>query len=328
MKWVSNRRAFTLIELLVVIAIIAILIALLVPAVQKVREAAARLQCTNNLKQIGLGIHNFHDTYKKFPVGTHDDDNRSFCWRVWILPYIEQGALYNQMVQAGMWLPPGMGGGANGVNVDGVANSEISSAAATIQALCKSKIAVYTCPSDILPDFDNDGYAKANYCANVGATTDQAGTVFNLTGCAVWRGNQQSGILLHANENNNTFTVNMAGITDGTSNTFLVGEVTQTANITATATNHGMWPIWAAGNNGGGCNGVSGGAAVFRYVDTAYPINLKTTTNSDMCFGSFHTGGANFVLADGSVRFVSETVSTLAYRAAGTRHFGEAISLN
>ena len=114
-----HRRAFTLVELLVVIAIIGILVALLLPAIQAAREAARRTQCSNNIKQIGIALQNFHDTYKKFPPAAGDDDTNEWGWGTYLLSFMEQGVLYDQLsADSGrFWAVPNMGG-PNGVNID------------------------------------------------------------------------------------------------------------------------------------------------------------------------------------------------------------------
>ena len=160
-----RARGFTLIELLVVIAIIAILIALLVPAVQKVREAAARTQCTNNLKQIGLGMHGYHDTYKKLPpavfirpgTGWNDENNCGPNWAIMILPFIEQAPLYNQVTQ-------------NIINYNNFASGSNDQ---NWRAIRVATVPIYVCPSEdkngtVMSAISGGNWARGNYAANVG----------------------------------------------------------------------------------------------------------------------------------------------------------------
>lgn len=334
----AGRQGFTLIELLVVIAIIAILIALLVPAVQKVREAAARTQCVNNLKQLGVALHAYHDVFKKLPVGEHDDDNDSWGWLVAILPYVEQAPLYNQL-KPRIWLA--IPGGSRNVlpngtsNVDGYDTGNPCTRVAQngTATLVQTVIPLFLCPSDVLPPQVNNGYGRTSYCANIGtAPSNISGTNPQGFGCHnAYNGGVQTGVFTFANHNDFTWCFPLTAITDGTSNTIGVGEVT--TNNWAQNPGDGCNAIWAGGNpNGRGCGDVWGMADTFRCVDTNFPINFGQggpgTANwgvdrSILCYGSKHTGGANFLFMDGSIRFVSETIDVNLYRALGTRAGGE-----
>jgi prepilin-type N-terminal cleavage/methylation domain-containing protein/prepilin-type processing-associated H-X9-DG protein len=303
----SPRRAgFTLIELLVVIAIIAILIALLVPAVQKVREAAARSECSNNLKQWGLAMHGYHDVNKAFPLGSINNPRHDWVMMVW--PYIEQGALAQQYnYNTHFYLPPNI-----------VTN--------TTQGVCAQIVQMYYCPSD-RPGawWKGDPYwrCRANYAVCWGPFTHPLTGAQNAHAIFGW-----------LNDNPATPTkVSMNSITDGTSNTLLMSEVVMSADDTG-AGGGGIFDT-----RGDVLNDDA------NYMDfcfmTINPPNSGTDVLQDCVMGptqppcvggggklqiasrSRHTDGVNSLFADGAVRFMTNSTLTSIWQAMGTMDGGE-----
>ncbi|MGD9857768.1 MAG: DUF1559 domain-containing protein [Planctomycetaceae bacterium] len=295
------RRGFTLIELLVVIAIIAVLIALLLPAVQQAREAARRTQCRNNLKQIGLALHNYHDVFLTFPPGyiaagpgTHPahDGISGAGWGTMILPQLEQTNLYELF------------------------NPNLSIADTVNDAFRETTLAVFRCASDPQPDFweieheDGSGTVLArlpiaNYIGTFG--TDELDGCENAAGTPPVRAGGQcvgDGSLYHNSR------VRISDITDGTSNTFIVGERLTNPNLGWYSTWVGMVP--------------EGEEAFQRVLGSIDHVPNDPVGHFDD-FSSHHTGGAQFVFGDGSATFISENIDRGVYQALGTIKGGEIV---
>lgn len=331
-----SRAGFTLIELLVVIAIIAILIALLLPAVQQAREAARRTQCRNNLKQLGLAFHNFHDQFNGLPPAANTGLGEA--WSIFLLPMLDQSALYNTLTPANL--------GTNYSESDNWANGSstyvptgTSITDAHIRA-CETVIPSLLCPSfpgaTQYQDRSTDGWyvnrrAIATYiaCASGTATTD--GSKFL----------DDNGILpvrdkVYVSGSTTAMKVptnNFRDVTDGLSNTVLVGEtVPQNTGldtqepVDGTATGQ-RYDHWYMGGDGMDTGGSKHDASEF-FGSTGVRMNLWNVSTADsqqqeVSFGSRHTGGAQFLMGDGSVRFISENVDLTTFSSIGTRSKGE-----
>lgn len=329
-----RSRGFTLIELLVVIAIIAILIALLVPAVQKVREAAARTQCVNNMKQIGVALHNYHGVFKKFPFGGSGDANYVWSggvgqtgaswnnWRVSLCPYIEMENTY-KAIQAGM------------VGQPEFVTSLPAGWKTAFQALADNKtmIKVYQCPSDPFAErlqvmasagwallASSNQIALASYfgCAGPDQNYNNCGVcdTSNSTCLCLNQGNFQGSTLASGSSgffSLRAFNTAVRDITDGTSNTIAVGEEAcvkdSNGNMYSGAFRQWMEP--------------------FCLTSAVWGINKGQPTTYGYYgqgFGSYHSGGANFLLADGSVRFISDGVNLMTFTQLATKGRGETLS--
>ena len=310
-----KRKGFTLIELLVVIAIIAILIGLLLPAVQKVREAAARMKCQNNLKQLGLGVHSYHDTYSRFiPAG---NTTTWLSWHVGILPYIEQTALFNKVSQtAGNYITIG--------KYDIPVNNRVATFLCPSQTEGEKMILSPTPPHNVnLPEVINNQPPYTTHYYGVGGPAG----VNPITGANyIYEVNDPThGRMGKQGMFQRTDTVKLESITDGTSNTLMVGEMSWSPGaITPTNIAGTRFRGWARGCDDPLITQVCGGIKTISNAINAY----SNTLFNEMPFGSQHTGGTNFAMGDASVRFLNASININAYRAAASYNGGEVLPLD
>jgi prepilin-type N-terminal cleavage/methylation domain-containing protein/prepilin-type processing-associated H-X9-DG protein len=293
------RRAFTLIELLVVIAIIAILIALLVPAVQKVRTAAARLQCGNNFKQIGLAMHMYADNNgRRFPsIGAGTGTSAPTCF-VRLLPYVDQTPLYQALTSSPLpWYDP------------------------SNATLVQTRLAVYQCPMSPNPGRMISGtISGVNYSA---APTDYNGiNQITVAIASIFPAGQDNSGALHDKDEK------LAYITDGLSNTFAgIVEIADKPNVW----NMGVLKTQATTNSSGS------GSWVANTYNSPRGYNCSTGTcvapgpcamncSNSAAVYSFHPDGCNFLFGDGSVRFLSNSLDVWVFYACITRRAGETLS--
>ncbi|HVJ69155.1 MAG TPA: DUF1559 domain-containing protein [Caulifigura sp.] len=313
-----RKRGFTLIELLVVIAIIAILIALLLPAVQQAREAARRTQCKNNLKQIGLAIHNYHDVFKVFPPGAVWESptaastsvRGTWTWSMMIAPQIEMSAIYNAV-------GVGTGSDATSSSLDKAMQDPVK------LAMLQQPAASFRCPSDIAPARNDVMYftiptnptalPTSNYVLNNGTYTFRPELRSSPPGSTTNGG---------LGSNNGMFGAVGAGpnlpgggrctstrdVTDGLSNTVAIGErCWQLGTVDYRAgVLWGMRGNYVSDTNTQNKGMVSNFAV--SYVLMNSPVNPTSPLLHRNSFASTHTGGSQFVLGDGSVRFISENI--------------------
>lgn len=309
----THRRGFTLIELLVVIAIIAILIALLLPAVQQAREAARRSQCKNQLKQLGLALHNYHDVNKTFPIGARSPISAP-NWRVGVLPYLDSANLYSELnIDSSSTV-----GGFSSRREDSGSYGYGSGPNAVLVGL---RLPGWNCPSNAAstnafgqsPTYNNAEAGQTHdYVGISGAAPDPGGNAGTNSIVTGYGGIFAQNGMLYANG-----VTQMHNVTDGTSNTMIVGEQSGlVGTLDIRANYHGGWAGITTAGNPASMTGSPYGAGI---TTVRYPINASTdvcTTTSgcntvydaNTVLNSMHNGGTHALLVDGSVRFLADTI--------------------
>lgn len=252
-----RRSGFTLIELLVVIAIIAILIALLLPAVQQAREAARRSTCKNNLKQLAIGLHNYHDTHDVLPFGW---DQRGAAWSAMILPAIEQGNLYDTLI----------------FQESGDGNWDSGSANTTAAS---TYLPVFNCPSAPLQkhyNFNNiPQRTPGTYLGNAGSESSSDDDSTKVSGSKSLEEVIQNGMFYACS------CVSFRDVKDGTSNTFIIGETQTDLDFGKDGQSMDHWNIGSPQTDPCGCNNGTGGSEFSEFVGTTYPrMNARRTDPS------------------------------------------------
>lgn len=341
----STRRGFTLIELLVVIAIIAILIALLLPAVQQAREAARRTQCRNNLKQIGLALHNYLSSHSVFPFGKGPSYPGVPVYARWsqhamILPYLDQSPLYNQLNFSFPPDTPGMGGVIAFMPA-------YTNPTGTNSAASRTVVPGFMCPSDRSPSDIWQG--QNNYAGNQGGwlcdRSDQPGIATDVSPSEI-----QTGVFYFLSH------IRPADVTDGMSQTaFFSEKIRGQGNPEAKSDLFVIPPQTTLAGTFTTCQAINPATATpltskwgYSWVmgeNCCTQYNHVGVPNSRSCAGtgftgtmtnmamqvspnSFHVGGAHVMMGDGGVRFVSENVDLTAWRSLGSRASGEVFSLD
>ena len=315
MHFSKHKKGFTLVELLVVIAIIGILIGMLLPAVQQVREAARRISCGNKMRQLSLGMLNYESAFGHFPSGNISNPTMPFAsaitshainWSCIILPFVEQQAQFD--------------------NVDAVSAGLTNLANAFNSAEGENVLPIFICPScpmaDINPLRNPDDHGKSNYVGIYGTNVGGQGTDYTqivplVSGVAVYDESALNGILFLDSE------VRIGEITDGTSNTFIIGE-RDGAPITPTLTREAA--TWLGSRQANWMN--QSLAPCSSNSDLTINSIVSNNNNRFSSISSQHSGGAIFGRADGSTQFVSEVIDATAYEAMGTKSNGEVASIN